>query len=184
MITLLEPSQYRRAPWKNGGGTTLDIAGENGVWRFTRTPIAEPGPFSDYAGFDRLQMLMAGRGLVLETPNGEIDVRRPFKPVRFAGELPIVSRLEAGPVEVINLIGARNAVQIDLDTLDAGERGTLEPGIHVAYCTDGPAILDTDETLHRLPPHHALRIDADHPTMLACKGGRAIIASIITGAPA
>ena len=44
-------------------------------------------------------MLIAGRGLVLDTPDGEIDVRRPFRPVRFAGETRIVSRLEAGPVE-------------------------------------------------------------------------------------
>ncbi|WIM10365.1 HutD family protein [Enhydrobacter sp.] len=181
MIALLDPSQYRQTPWKNGGGTTIDIAEENGVWRFTRTPIAEAGPFSDYTGFERMQVLVAGRGLVLETPDGEIDVRMPFRPVRFAGELPVVSRLEAGPVEVINLIGARRAVTIDLDILDAGERGAVEPGIHIAYCTDGPAILDTDETLHRVPPHHALRIDADQPTLLACKGGRAVVASIIVG---
>ena len=56
-------------------------------------------------------MLVAGRGLVLQTPDGEIDVRRPFRPVRFAGETPIVSRLEAGPVEVVNLIGDRRQVR-------------------------------------------------------------------------
>jgi uncharacterized protein len=184
MFTLLEPIQYRRTPWKNGGGTTVDIATEDDVWRFSRTPIAEPGPFSDYSGFDRIQMLIAGRGLVLETPGGEIDVRTPFRPVRFAGETPIVSRLEGGPVEVVNLIGSRAAVKIDLDTLDAGERGAVGPGIHIAYCAEGPTILDTDDALHRLPAHHALRIDTDRTTMLACKGGRLIVASITRGAPA
>ena len=64
------------------------------VWRFSRTPITVAGPFSDYTGFDRLQVLVAGSGLVLQTPAGEIDVRQPFRPVRFAGETPIVSRLE------------------------------------------------------------------------------------------
>jgi environmental stress-induced protein Ves len=184
MITPLDPSQYRQTPWKNGGGVTIDIAEQDEIWRLSRTPIAEPGPFSDYSGFDRIQVLIAGKGLVLETADGEIDERIPFKPVRFAGETPVVSRLEAGPVEVVNLIGARDTVKIDLDILDAGERGAVEGGIHIAYCTDGPAILDTGETLHRLPVHHALRIDADRSTMLACKGGRVIVASIYgMGAP-
>lgn len=183
MITLLEPSQFHRIPWKNGGGTTVEIAAQEGIWHLSRTPIVEPGPFSDYAGFNRVQVLVRGRGLVLETPDGEIDVRTPFRPVRFAGELPIMSRLEAGPVEVVNLIGARHAVTIDLDVLDAGERGPVGPGIHIIYCADGPAILDMGETLHRLPAHHALRIDTDSPTTLACKGGRALVASITMGAP-
>src|SRR5262245_30603214 len=103
MITPIDPAQYRRTPWKNGGGVTIDIAEDDG-WRFGRTPITAPGPFSDYTGFDRAQVLVSGCGLVLETPDGEIDVRTPFKPVTFAGETPIVSRLEAGPVEVVNLI--------------------------------------------------------------------------------
>ena len=77
LITRLDPGRYLRTPWKNGGGVTLDIAFARRVWRFGRTSIAAPGPFSDYTGFDRMQVLVAGRGLVLETPDGEIDVRRP-----------------------------------------------------------------------------------------------------------
>ena len=111
MITPLDPDRYQRTPWKNGGGVTVDIAFDGDVWRFSRTPITAAGPFSDYSGFDRLQVLVAGSGLVLQTPTGEIDVRRPFRPVRFAGETPIVSRLEAGPVEVINLMGERSRVR-------------------------------------------------------------------------
>jgi uncharacterized protein len=179
MITHLDPSHYRRTPWKNGRGTTVDIAEDDDVWRFGRTPIVNDGPFSDYSGFDRIQVLIGGKGLVLETPDGEIDVRVPFKPVRFAGETPVTSRLEAGPVEVVNLIGARDKVKIDLDILDSGQRGPVGYGTHVIYCTDGPAILDVDGKLHRLPAHHALRIDTVRSTMLACKGGRVIVASIV-----
>ena len=71
MITLLDPDRYVRTPWKNGGGVTVDIAFDDDtggdVWRFSRTPITVAGPFSDYTGFDRLQVLIAGRGLVLQT---------------------------------------------------------------------------------------------------------------------
>jgi environmental stress-induced protein Ves len=178
MITPLEPAQYRRTPWKNGGGTTVDIAEQGEIWRFGRTPITQPGPFSDYSGFDRVQVLVAGRGLVLETPDGEIDVRIPFKPVRFAGETPITSRLEAGPVEVVNLIGKRAAVRIALVVLHPGDRRTLEAGTHVAYApTD--AALEIDGKHHRLPADHALRLDAAGPTMNAGTGGVLLVGSVI-----
>ena len=131
MIRRLDPAQYRRTPWKNGGGTTIDIAGQDDVWRFGRTPITKPGPFSDYTGFDRVQVLVEGRGLVLETPDGEIDVRLPFRPVRFKGETPITSRLEAGPVEVVNLIGKRSDVAIDLRVLSAGQ--TVQVAVNISF---------------------------------------------------
>ncbi len=179
MITPLDPSHYRRTPWKNGGGVTVDIAEQDGVWRFGRTPITTAGPFSDYAGFDRLQVLVAGRGLVLDTPDGEIDVRTPLKPVRFAGETPIVSRLEAGPVEVVNLIGARATVRIALEVLQAGRTLGVEAGTHLAYAAQGAAALDIDGKTWRLAADHALRIDAAAPTMIAGNSGVLLLGSIL-----
>ena len=108
MVTLLTPAGYKRTSWKNGGGTTTTIAEQDGIWQLGRTPITQGGPFSDYSGYDRIQVLVEGGGLVLKTPDGEIDVRRKLRPVRFGGETRIVSRLEAGPVEVVNLIGRRD----------------------------------------------------------------------------
>ncbi len=160
MIRRLDPAQYKRMPWKNGGGTTITIAEDEGVWQFGRTPIAQAGAFSDYAGFDRLQVLVAGSGLVLQTPEREIDVRTPFKPVRFRGEEKIASRLETGPVEVVNLIGRRADVSIDLHVLDEGE----------SFAWKG--------TPHALPPDHALRIDDGQRTILALNCGRIVLGSI------
>ncbi len=174
MITFLTPSDYRRTPWKNGGGTTTTIAEDEGVWQFGRTPITEDGPFSDYTGFDRLQVLVAGRGLVLQTPEGEIDVRTPFKPVRFTGETRIASRLEAGPVEVVNLIGRRSDVSIDLIVLTAGMSTPLVVGTHLAYTAASSAKVDGDD----LPTDHCLRIEADQPTMLTCGAGLIVLGSI------
>lgn len=179
MITLLDPSQYRRTPWKNGGGTTIDIAEEGDTWRFGRTPITAPGPFSDYSGFDRLQVLVAGSGLMLQTPDGEIDVRTPFKPVRFAGETPIVSRLESGPVEVVNLIGDRAKVRLDLQVLHAGATLARSTGMHLAYAADGPVALTIDGKPQPLAAGQTLRIDAASPTMIGCTSGRLLIGSVL-----
>jgi len=179
MITTLAPSTYRRTPWKNGGGITIDIAEQDDAWRFGRTPITAPGPFSDYSGFDRAQVLISGRGLVLETPDGEIDVRTPFTPVAFAGETPIVSRLEAGPVEVVNLIGNRARVRIDLQVLQAGAALGRSAGIHLAYAVSGPAALVTEGAAHRLAADHTLRVDVASPTMIACTKGLVLVGSVI-----
>ena len=177
MITL-DPARYRRTPWKNGGGVTTDIAEQGDLWRFGRTPITAPGPFSDYAGFDRVQVLVAGHGLVLETPDGEIDVRTPFKPVRFRGETPITSRLEAGPVEVVNLIGKRSHVSIDIVVLTAGQSVAIGKGTHLAYAAVGAVTLDSPELEGRqLAADHCLRIDGG-PAMLACGSGTIILGSV------
>jgi len=178
MITPLSPKDYRRTPWKNGGGVTIDIAEDDG-WRFGRTPITAPGPFSDYSGFDRAQVLVSGHGLVLESPEGAIDVRVPFRPVAFAGETPIVSRLEAGPVEVVNLIGERARVAIDLQVLRAGVSLGRSAGTHLAYAADGPTALAIDGQPYRLASDHALRIDVTGPTMIACTAGILLIGSVI-----
>ena len=177
-ITRLDPSHYRRTPWKNGGGVTIDISEQDGLWRFGRTPITAPGPFSDYSAFDRVQVLVAGRGLVLQTPDGDLDVRTPFRPVRFAGETPITSRLEAGPVEVVNLIGRRAAVRIDLGVVEGGDGASLPPGVHIVYCADGPATVSLDGRQHKLADHHGLRIDTAGPTTLRCEAGRVLLAGI------
>jgi environmental stress-induced protein Ves len=161
VITRLDPSQYKRTPWKNGGGVTVDIAVEGDDWRFGRTPITTPGPFSDYTGYDRLQVLVGGRGLVLETPDGEIDVRRPFHPVRFVGETKIVSRLEAGAVEVVNLIGRRAVVSLDLQVLPEGE----------TFAWHGER--------YPLEPDDALRIENGRQTIVALMCGRIVVASIL-----
>lgn len=178
MITLLDPASYLRTPWKNGGGTTVDIAFSGDVWRFGRTPIVKAGPFSDYTGFDRVQVLVSGSGLVLETPRGEIDVRQPFRPVRFAGETPIVRRLEAGPVEVVNLIGARAHVKIDITVLDEDRTLLLQPGTHIVYSPHGDAVVAVQGNERRLASDYALRLDIPVPTRLGGRVGCLLVGSI------
>jgi environmental stress-induced protein Ves len=190
LITALAPSAYRHTPWKNGGGVTIDIAGAsrpgfqagdwNGMlWRFGRTAIEKDGPFSDLIGFDRLQMVVAGRGLVLQTATGDIDVREPLVPVRFAGETAIVSRLEAGPVEVVNLIADRAYASLDLRVLPAGTSRQLGPGIHVCYASQEACALRCDGSRHDLAAGYALQVESDDAICIEGLSGSALVASIL-----
>jgi len=148
------------------------------VWRFSRTPITAAGPFSDYTGFDRLQVVVAGSGLVLQTTAGEIDLRRPFRPMRFAGETPIVSRLESGPVEVVNLLGERSQVRIDLAVLEAGHMRHLAGGLHIAYCPGGLAQLRVDYEAFGLDADGGLRIEGGEERTVACVLGLIVLGSV------
>ena len=188
-LTPLPPESFRSKPWKNGGGITLDIADatapgadpsgwEGMVWRLGRTAIVQPGPFSDLTGYERLQAVIVGSGLVLEGSSGEIDLRRPFTPVRYDGGLPLVSRLENGPVEVVNLIVDRALCSADLVVPMPGEVVALKPAIHILYAPGEAVTVRCGGEEIAVPGGHALRIDTEGEIALTVEGGRALLATI------
>lgn len=188
-LTPLPPESFRSKPWKNGGGITLDIADatapgadpsgwEGMVWRLGRTAIVQPGPFSDLTGYERLQAVIVGSGLVLEGSSGAIDLRRPFVPVRYDGGLPLVSRLENGPVEVVNLIVDRALCAADLVVPMPGEVVALKPAIHILYAPGDAVTARCGSEDIAVPGGHALRIDAEGEIALTVEGGRALLATI------
>ncbi|MGL4637141.1 MAG: HutD/Ves family protein [Beijerinckiaceae bacterium] len=184
----IEPSQFISVPWKNGGGTSLTIAQQHKdgavagdwsslIWQLGRTAIVAPAPFSDLAGFDRMQVLVKGAGLVLQTPDADIDVRQPFQPVSFRGETPIVSRLENGPVEVVNLMAARDKVAIDLAVLPPDSSNTFHNGLHILYAPKGIVSLICDEEGVLLEENHAARIQGS--ATLEVMSGILLVATVI-----
>lgn len=188
-ITLLKSENYARSPWKNGGGIFTDIADahradattrdwDSMLWRFASTPIVTPGPFSHMPGIDRLQMVVGGRGLVLKAPGQEFDERKPFTTVRFTGELPIVTELEAGPVEVMNLMARREAAEIDLVALSEPGDRHLPAGTHLLYAVSGDCSVRLDGEEFAIPGDSTLRIDQGEPSMLALVSGLAVLGSI------
>ncbi|WP_454650541.1 HutD/Ves family protein [Bradyrhizobium liaoningense] len=187
--TLLNPENYTRSPWKNGGGIFTDIADahrddaprknwDSLLWRFASTPIMAPGPFSYMQGIDRLQMVVDGRGLVLRSPMQAFDEREPFTTVRFTGELEIVTELEAGPVEVVNLMARRGAAEIDLLALkEPGER-PLAVGTHLIYAARGECRIRLDDENFMIPGQGTLKVELTEPAKLALVSGLAVLGSI------
>ncbi|MGX1166275.1 environmental stress-induced protein Ves [Bradyrhizobium sp. USDA 372] len=187
--TLLNPESYTRSPWKNGGGIFTDIADahradaprkdwDSLLWRFASTPILAPGPFSHMPGIDRLQMVVEGRGLVLKSPRREFDEREPFTTVRFTGELEIVTELEAGPVEVVNLMARRGAAEIDLLALkEPGER-PLATGTHLVYAPRGECRIRLDHEDFAIPRTGTLKLELAGPSQFVLVSGLAVLGSI------
>lgn len=185
-IEHLDPTSYRRIPWKNGRGelVVIDRAGgeswENmGVaWHFGRTAIVEEGPFSDYTGYERLQVVVRGAGLVLVASDHEIDLRLPMHPQRYDGGMPVRTRLEQGPVEVVNLIANRELFDIDLRIGKEVAQMNCQVGRHVVYAPHGLAQVEIGGRTYALAEDWALRVSTTAEIDVTVRGGPVLIGSI------
>lgn len=137
-------------PWRNGGGTTREVAaeprhahaGDAFAWRVSIAQVATAGPFSTFAGVDRSLWLLRGRGMVLDIDGRQVRLRQTHERVDFAGEAKVTARLLDGPTEDLNLMVARSRVraQARVVTLRAGEHAALdgvEPAQHLCLALAG-----------------------------------------------
>jgi len=113
-------------PWKNGGGVTREIvcqppgAGmDNFDWRVSIAHIASDGPFSAFAGIDRVITLLSGGGVHLLGDDGQVDhpLDRPLAPFAFAGEAVIHARLLAGDCQDFNVMTRRAVCSASLQVV-------------------------------------------------------------------
>jgi environmental stress-induced protein Ves len=186
LLEPLAPEGHRRLPWKNGRGELVVIDGEGGeswqnmgvAWHFGRTAIIEEGPFSDYTGYERLQVVTKGAGLVLIAPDHEIDLRLAMRPRRYDGGTPIRTLLENGPVEVVNLIADRARFDIDLRVGKVGAEMLCRSGRHVLYAPVGAAQVEVDGCAYTLAEDHALRMRTASGATVTVQDGQIIIGSI------
>jgi hypothetical protein len=138
-------------PWKNGGGVTREIvcqppgAGMDTFdWRVSIAHIASDGPFSAFAGVDRVITLLEGAGVRLRSSDGVFDhvLNTPLLPFAFAGEAPVMGTLLDGDCHDFNVMTRRAACRAEVavrrgvGTLAApaglfmAVRGTWSAGAH------------------------------------------------------
>ena len=110
-------------PWKNGGGTTQEIASwPQGAalggfgWRVSIATIAAAGPFSVFEGIDRSIMLLEGDGVRLRSQDGAIDHRldAAHQPFAFEGEAALDCSLLGGRSHDFNVMTRRGRCRTEL----------------------------------------------------------------------
>lgn len=130
----LTPADYVVQPWRNGGGSTLEIARCGGAafeWRVSAAGVAADGPFSAFDGCERVLVVTAGEGLVLEFEGGRRERMRALEPLAFAGAPPPYARLVRGPVEDLGVIARSGVWRPSLQAQRLGRRAlrcALAPG--------------------------------------------------------
>lgn len=115
--------------WKNGLGTTTEIAVnppgaglDEFTWRVSIADLGASGPFSAFAGVDRILVQIEGAPMTLTHPGSENRLTL-LAPYHFAGELETYGALESPPARDFNVMVRREraSAEVSVHTLAAGE---------------------------------------------------------------
>jgi len=113
--------------WKNGGGTTREIACwpagsdmDTFDWRISVARIDRDGPFSSFDGIDRVITLLDGAGVRL----GGVDhtLSQPLVPYAFDGAASVYGELINGACEDLNIMSRRAHINAEVRVLNAATR--------------------------------------------------------------
>lgn len=75
-MQIISPNEFKRLPWKNGKGETIELAINEGGsladfdWRISMARVTEDGAFSDFSGYQRHLLLLDGIGIELTHLDG------------------------------------------------------------------------------------------------------------------
>ncbi len=115
MTDVLSHKSRIRTPWKNGGGTTAEVASapegaslSDFAWRVSIAEVSRDGPFSEFVGVDRIIMVIEGAGMLLSA-NGVEHRLEPMRPFNFSGDVATMARLIDGPTRDINVMTRRQS---------------------------------------------------------------------------
>ncbi len=154
---MLTAADHVVMPWKNGGGTTSEIARHpagstimqpNFAWRISIADIAESCTFSRFDGYDRTLVLVSGTRMILRVGERQPVDLGPYERCDFEGEAAVDCVLPDGPVRDFNVIVARGRVHTVIDVLRAGhakQRYALRGGTLLLYCRDAAVRITLDD---------------------------------------
>jgi environmental stress-induced protein Ves len=166
-VALWRGADFKEMPWKNGGGKTLELfierAGQDYDLRLSIATIEQPGPFSDFSGYDRIITQLEGAPLQLQfTDKKQVKQLEPLTPFAFAGEDKIHCHLE-GRARDFNVMMKRQVYSATVATFH--ESGQIPAHQQVfAYGIAGQAsvaghVVAARELLRVFPEGKTLPID-------------------------
>lgn len=111
-MRLIRAHDYRRMPWKNGGGVTIEVAIapddatlDSFDWRISMAHVATSGPFSRFPGVDRTLAVLTGKGIRLAidgAPPVALHISSP--PHAFPGQVETDATLVDGAIDDLNVM--------------------------------------------------------------------------------
>ena len=132
-LTLIPQSGFSVMPWKNGGGTTIEIAvSPHGAglddfdWRVSMARVEGSGPFSRFAEIDRCLCVLSGAGIVLKPQGrGSVTLTQNSPPFAFPADLALDADVPDGPITDLNVMVRRGRARSFVSRLHSTQPLTI-----------------------------------------------------------
>lgn len=178
-MRVLRCADHASMPWKNGGGTTAEIAIsppgaslDSFDWRISMAHVASEGPFSRFAGIDRTLAIIEGAGLRLSVDGRAVELTIRSSPFAFPGEAETRATLLSGAITDLNVMTRRDRYTHRVARLAAPADwvASSEAAILVVFCGSGATqvrcqeqtvLLNAKDSLLIEAPAASLRFDGD-----------------------
>lgn len=165
-MRILRSTDYRRMPWKNGGGETTEIAvSPHGAgladfdWRVSMAKVAGDGPFSAFPGIDRTLAILEGAGIVLSVEGAEPkQLTLETAPHAFPADAPTSATLIGGAVLDFNVMSRRGKIDHRVERL-ANEKDSPAGSTRLLLCSLGTLDITIDGQTHRLDARDTALVD-------------------------
>ncbi|RRI01318.1 HutD family protein [Mesorhizobium tamadayense] len=183
-MRILRAAGYRVMPWKNGGGTTTEIAvSPHGAglddfdWRISMARVETSGPFSGFAGIDRTLSVLEGEGIVLD-----IAGRPPTRltaasaPLSFPGDVPTGATLIGGPITDLNVMTRRGRMTHTVERLSLWGEVRIERSAGTTLILPvGGGVKVFADNVSRLGPFDTLLCDRTGPKLRLQAEGQGLL---------
>lgn len=159
-IRLYQAADYPRMPWKNGGGTTQEVARNPGdssaafEWRLSIADVAQDGGFSAFNGYQRVITVLEGQGIQLTVDGREQTPLTSRQAYAFPGDARVDCRLLDGPIRDFNLIYAPQRYQARLQWASAPWVFHSAAPIVLVLNAGGMLVVRVDGEAHALPSRY------------------------------
>ncbi|WP_104134934.1 HutD family protein [Cryobacterium sp. Y62] len=169
----------RPVPWRNGGGTTREVASfpagaVDFDWRISIANVTAAGDFSTFPGVDRILTVIEGE-LMVVTVDGTEHAMEQYRPFRFSGDSVTSCALPVGDTKDLNVMARQGVVKGFLSIVELSKKRT-QPVFNdqFALLLKGNAVVTAGGEEAKLGPLDTVRGDDPVPEVL----GRGFLAVI------
>ncbi len=169
-VRLYRAQDYPRMPWRNGGGTTQEVACNPGgsssafEWRLSIADVAQDGGFSLFSGLQRIITVLEGTGIAMTVDGQAQAPLGPRQAYAFSGDAAVDCRLLNGPIRDFNLIYSPGRYHARLQWVTGAEDWTFHSSarsVLVLNAAPLPMSVNVAGAWHEMPSRYdCLQIDA------------------------
>ncbi|SCX92113.1 HutD/Ves family protein [Microvirga guangxiensis] len=175
-----------RVPWRNGGGTTAEVAAfpegsgfDSFSWRISMADVASDGPFSLFPGIDRTLILVEGDGIELDVEGIAYQLDRASPKLSFSGDNITTGHLLSGPIRDLNVMTRRGRFRHRTRFVESGVALLSEDTVAAALVAlDGSFDVTVHSMLHSLQAMDTLMLEPTQDLLQISGSGRAILVEI------